>query len=100
MASLMANWTPRAMCPQHTLTAARGVSDSTEALTIETSVPYKSHVVGRPGRGVATTERELVSFFRDMSVVRHAEIAKLIRDAVAAFAELMGRRDGCSGVEG
>uniref|UniRef100_A0A0E0L9X9 Dehydrogenase E1 component domain-containing protein n=1 Tax=Oryza punctata TaxID=4537 RepID=A0A0E0L9X9_ORYPU len=125
-------------------TAARGISDSTEPLTIETSVPYKSHIVEPPPREVTTTAHELATFFRDMSVMRRAEIAadslykaKLIRgfchlydgqeavavgmeaattradaiitayrdhctylarggDLVAAFAELMGRRDGCS----
>lgn len=125
-------------------TSVRGVSDSTEPLTIETSVPYKSHIVDPPPREVATTARELATFFRDMSAMRRAEIAadslykaKLIRgfchlydgqeavavgmeaattradaiitayrdhcaylarggDLAALFAELMGRRGGCS----
>ncbi|KAG8076225.1 hypothetical protein GUJ93_ZPchr0006g43420 [Zizania palustris] len=130
------------------LTLSRGVSDSAEPLTVETSVPYKAHIVEPPAREVATTPRELVAFFRDMSVMRRFENAadslyeaKLIRgfchlyvgqeavavgmeaattradaiitayrdhctylarggDIVAAFAELMGRRDGCSGGKG
>jgi pyruvate dehydrogenase E1 component alpha subunit len=123
---------------------ARGVSDSTDAITVETSVPFMSHIVDPPSRSATTSARELLSFFRDMALMRRAEIsadslykAKLIRgfchlydgqeavavgmeaaitradaiitayrdhcaylarggDLVAAFAELMGRRDGCS----
>ena len=123
---------------------ARGVSDSTDAITVETSVPFMSHIVDPPSRTATTSARELLSFFRDMALMRRAEIsadslykAKLIRgfchlydgqeavavgmeaaitradaiitayrdhcaylarggDLVAAFAELMGRRDGCS----
>ncbi|VAI84782.1 unnamed protein product [Triticum turgidum subsp. durum] len=131
---------PRLLPP----TLARGVSDSTEPLTVETSIPFTSHVVDPPSREVTTTPRELAAAFRDMALMRRAEIAadslykaKLIRgfchlydgqeavavgmeaaitrrDAiitayrdhclylarggglVAAFAELMGRVDGCS----
>lgn len=123
---------------------ARGVSDSADAITVDTSVPFKSHIVDPPPREATTSARELLSFFRDMSLMRRFEIAadslykaKLIRgfchlydgqeavavgmeaaatradaiitayrdhcaylarggDPVAAFAELMGRRDGCS----
>ncbi|GMH01662.1 hypothetical protein Nepgr_003501 [Nepenthes gracilis] len=116
----------------------------TRTLTIETSVPYTGHKLEPPSRSVETTQKELLTFFREMSLMRRMEIAadslykaKLIRgfchlydgqEAVAvgmeaaitkkdnvitayrdhciylarggtlvgAFAELMGRRDGCS----
>ncbi|KAI4975879.1 pyruvate dehydrogenase E1 component subunit alpha-2, mitochondrial [Hordeum vulgare subsp. vulgare] len=130
--------------PPRLLPLVRGVSDSTEPLTVETSIPFTSHIVDPPSREVTTTPRELAAAFRDMALMRRAEIAadslykaKLIRgfchlydgqeavavgmeaaitrrdaiitayrdhclylarggDLVAAFAELMGRVDGCS----
>ncbi|GAB2297287.1 Pyruvate dehydrogenase E1 component subunit alpha-2, mitochondrial [Dionaea muscipula] len=119
-------------------------SDETTTLTIETSIPFTGHVIDPPSRSVDTTPKELLTFFRDMALMRRMEIAadslykaKLIRgfchlydgqEAVAigmeaaitkkdniitayrdhclylarggtlveAFAELMGRQDGCS----
>ncbi|WVZ81758.1 hypothetical protein U9M48_029100 [Paspalum notatum var. saurae] len=138
--------TPRVAPPPQLpcLLPARGVSDSTAAITVDTSAPFQSHIVDPPPRAVRTSARELLSFFRDMALMRRAEIAadslykaKLIRgfchlydgqeavavgmeaaatradalitayrdhcaylarggDLAAAFAELMGRRDGCS----
>ncbi|KAL6912160.1 hypothetical protein ACP4OV_000965 [Aristida adscensionis] len=57
------------------LVAARSISDSTAALTIETSVPFTSHLVDPPSRDVTTSPAELLTFFRDMSVMRRMEIA-------------------------
>jgi pyruvate dehydrogenase E1 component alpha subunit len=136
--------TAQRVTPLPLLARARCVSDSTDPITVETSVPFKSHIVDPPSRDATTTARELVSFFRDMALMRRFEIAadslykaKLIRgfchlydgqeaiavgmeaaitradaiitayrdhcayltrggDPVSAFAELMGRRDGCS----
>ncbi|CAJ1940001.1 unnamed protein product [Sphenostylis stenocarpa] len=119
-------------------------SSSTDPLTVETSLPFTAHRCDEPSRAVETSAAELLSFFRDMALMRRMEIAadslykaKLIRgfchlydgqEAVAVgmeaaitrkdciitayrdhctflsrggtllevFAELMGRRDGCS----
>ncbi|CAL9104447.1 unnamed protein product [Musa textilis] len=113
-------------------------------IAVETSVPFTGHKIEPPSRLVDTTPSELLSFFRDMSMMRRMEIAadslyksKLIRgfchlydgqEAVAigleaaitkkdaiitayrdhciflarggslveSYAELMGRRSGCS----
>jgi pyruvate dehydrogenase E1 component alpha subunit len=135
---------PAARAPVTAFMAAHPISDSTAALTIETSVPFTAHLVDPPSRKITTTPAELMTFFRDMSMMRRMEIAadslykaKLIRgfchlydgqeavavgmeaaitrsdsiitayrdhciylarggDLVSAFAELMGREDGCS----
>ncbi|XP_074295936.1 pyruvate dehydrogenase E1 component subunit alpha-1, mitochondrial-like [Silene latifolia] len=119
-------------------------STSSETLEIETSIPFKSHIIEPPSTTVSTSASELMTFFKDMALMRRMEIAadslykaKLIRgfchlydgqEAVAvgmeaaitktdniitayrdhciylarggtlvsAFAELMGRQDGCS----
>ncbi|KAF3329104.1 Pyruvate dehydrogenase complex E1 alpha subunit, ALPHA,E1 ALPHA isoform 1 [Carex littledalei] len=128
--------------------SARLFSSDETVLSIETSVPYTGHKIEPPSRIVETSPKELLSFFRDMALMRRMEIAadslykaKLIRgfchlydgqEAVAvgmeaaitkadgiitayrdhclflgrggtlveAFAELMGRKAGCSNGKG
>ncbi|KAJ6813364.1 pyruvate dehydrogenase E1 component subunit alpha-1, mitochondrial-like [Iris pallida] len=50
-------------------------STSDETLTIETSVPFTGHNCEPPSRSVATSPAELLSFFRDMALMRRMEIA-------------------------
>ncbi|CAJ2651253.1 pyruvate dehydrogenase E1 component subunit alpha, mitochondrial-like [Trifolium pratense] len=50
-------------------------SSSDETLTIETSIPFTSHNCEPPSRTVETTASELMSFFRDMVLMRRMEIA-------------------------
>lgn len=119
-------------------------TDSTSTITVEVGVPFIGHKIDPPSRSVKTTPPELLSFFRNMALMRQMEVgaetlynAKLIRgfchlyegqEAVAAgmeaaitkkdsiitsyrdhciflerggtlleaFAEMMGRKDGCS----
>ncbi|KAL0856782.1 hypothetical protein Bca101_061936 [Brassica carinata] len=121
---------------------------TTTPITIETSLPFTSHLCDPPSRSVESSTQELLTFFRTMALMRRMEIAadslykaKLIRgfchlydgqEAVAigmeaaitkndaivtayrdhciflgrggslgeVFAELMGRREGCSGGKG
>ncbi|KAL7132988.1 hypothetical protein ABFS83_12G111000 [Erythranthe nasuta] len=145
----MAQLTHRAANFRKTLAAAisatRHLSTaSTATITVETSLPFTGHNIDPPSRTVETSPQELLTFFRDMALMRRMEIAadslykaKLIRgfchlydgqEAVGvgmeaainrrdciitayrdhciflgrggtlyeAFAELMGRKDGCS----
>jgi pyruvate dehydrogenase E1 component alpha subunit len=66
---------PAARAPATAFMAARPISDSTAALTIETSVPFTAHLVDPPSRDVTTSPAELMTFFRDMSLMRRMEIA-------------------------
>ncbi|KAK1270118.1 hypothetical protein QJS04_geneDACA006108 [Acorus gramineus] len=50
-------------------------SDDKTVLTVETSVPFTGHRIDPPSRSVETTPKELVGFFRDMSMMRRMEIA-------------------------
>lgn len=68
--SLSAHLRPLTTAPLHRL-----FSSDTKTLTIETSVPYKSHIVDPPSRTVETTPSELMTFFRDMALMRRMEIA-------------------------
>ena len=129
--------------PLSAAVSSRSIS-SDAPLTIETSVPFTAHNCEAPSRAVTTSSSELLSFFRQMALMRRMEIAadslykaKLIRgfchlydgqEAVAIgmeagitrkdciitayrdhctflgrggslleiFAELMGRKEGCS----
>ncbi|OAY78973.1 Pyruvate dehydrogenase E1 component subunit alpha-1, mitochondrial [Ananas comosus] len=46
-----------------------------QTLIIETSVPFTGHKIEPPSRSVETTPKELLSFFRGMSLMRRMEIA-------------------------
>ncbi|CAB4295100.1 unnamed protein product [Prunus armeniaca] len=50
-------------------------ADDSTTLTIETSVPFTSHRCDVPSRTVDTTPKELMTFFRDMALMRRMEIA-------------------------
>ncbi|CAN1187635.1 hypothetical protein LINPERPRIM_LOCUS31946 [Linum perenne] len=81
----------------------RPISTSTDPLTIETSIPFTSHNCSPPSRTVDTSANELMSFFRDMALMRRMEIAadslykaKLIR----GFCHLYdGQEAVCVGME-
>ncbi|KAK1284691.1 hypothetical protein QJS10_CPB21g01277 [Acorus calamus] len=49
--------------------------DDKTVLTVETSVPFTGHRIDPPSRSVETTPKELLGFFRDMSMMRRMEIA-------------------------
>ena len=66
---------PPRVTPLPLLPLARGVSDSTAPVTVETSVPFKAHIVDAPSRESTTSARELLSFFRDMALMRRFGIA-------------------------
>ncbi|TXG56386.1 hypothetical protein EZV62_017699 [Acer yangbiense] len=53
----------------------RPISTDSTPLTIETSVPFTSHQCEAPSRTVDTSPKELLSFFRDMALMRRMEIA-------------------------
>ncbi|XP_068657782.1 pyruvate dehydrogenase E1 component subunit alpha, mitochondrial-like [Aristolochia californica] len=53
----------------------RSFSSGEQTLTIETSVPFTGHKCEPPSRSVETTPSELLSFFKDMSLMRRMEIA-------------------------
>eukprot|EP00249_Psilotum_nudum_P012516 c23826_g1_i1 orf=724-1917(-) len=120
------------------------IEEDEAPFNVEIAVPFKAHRVDAPGQVVQTSAKELMKFFKEMSLMRRMEIAadqlykaKLIRgfchlydgqEAVCVgmeaaltrtdniitayrdhctylsrggsllevFAELMGRRDGCT----
>ncbi|KAI4386336.1 hypothetical protein MLD38_004277 [Melastoma candidum] len=53
----------------------RHVTTDTTPITIETSVPFTAHNCEPPSRSVSTTTAELLTFFRQMSLMRRMEIA-------------------------
>ncbi|KAK4786327.1 hypothetical protein SAY86_003016 [Trapa natans] len=53
----------------------RPISTDTSPITVETSAPFTAHNCDEPSRSVETTPQELVSFFRDMALMRRMEIA-------------------------
>ncbi|XXG52352.1 hypothetical protein AAC387_Pa03g0718 [Persea americana] len=48
---------------------------ATTTLTVETSVPFTGHQCDPPQGSVATTPKELMTFFHDMSLMRRMEIS-------------------------
>ncbi|OIV94539.1 hypothetical protein TanjilG_25601 [Lupinus angustifolius] len=56
------------------LTLRRPLSSDT-TLTIETSIPFTAHNCDAPSRAVETSPSELLTFFRNMAVMRRMEIA-------------------------
>ncbi|KAG6407902.1 hypothetical protein SASPL_130902 [Salvia splendens] len=48
---------------------------STSPISIETSLPFTAHNIDPPSRSVQTSPHELLSFFRDMVLMRRMEIA-------------------------
>ncbi|CAN6549061.1 unnamed protein product [Malus baccata var. baccata] len=50
-------------------------ADDSTTLTIETSIPFTSHNCEPPSRTLETTPKELMTFFRDMALMRRMEIA-------------------------
>ncbi|KAJ1389874.1 thiamine diphosphate-binding fold [Sesbania bispinosa] len=57
------------------LSLRRPISSDANTLTIETSVPFTAHNCEPPSRAVDTSPSELLSFFRDMALMRRMEIA-------------------------
>ncbi|KAG8498455.1 hypothetical protein CXB51_004948 [Gossypium anomalum] len=53
----------------------RPISTDTTPITVETSVPFTSHQCDTPSRSVQTNAKELLTFFRDMALMRRMEIA-------------------------
>ncbi|WVZ10149.1 hypothetical protein V8G54_014679 [Vigna mungo] len=60
--------------PLSAAVSSRPIS-SDASLTIETSVPFTAHNCEAPSRAVTTSPSELLSFFRDMALMRRMEIA-------------------------
>ncbi|CAA7014395.1 unnamed protein product [Microthlaspi erraticum] len=56
-------------------TLRRHISTDTTQLTVETSLPFTSHLCEAPSRSVETSSKELLSFFHDMALMRRMEIA-------------------------
>ncbi|KAK6116486.1 hypothetical protein DH2020_049779 [Rehmannia glutinosa] len=50
-------------------------TSDTTPITVETSLPFTGHKIEPPSRSVETTPKELLSFFRDMALMRRMEIA-------------------------
>ena len=57
------------------LSLRRSISTDSSPITIETSLPFTSHVCDVPSRTVETSASELMTFFRDMATMRRMEIA-------------------------
>ncbi|MBA0692708.1 hypothetical protein Goari_010245 [Gossypium aridum] len=57
------------------LSLRRPISGDNSPLTVETSVPFTSHQCEAPSRSVETNPKELLTFFRDMALMRRMEIA-------------------------
>ncbi|XP_010551460.1 PREDICTED: pyruvate dehydrogenase E1 component subunit alpha-2, mitochondrial-like [Tarenaya hassleriana] len=53
----------------------RTISTDTSPMTIDISLPFTAHLVEPPSRAVETSPKELLSFYRDMVVMRRMEIA-------------------------
>ncbi|KAK6139264.1 hypothetical protein DH2020_026988 [Rehmannia glutinosa] len=73
----MAQLTHRTTAFQKTLSAAILSTRhlSTSPITVETSVPFTAHNIDPPSRSVETTPQELLTFYRDMALMRRMEIA-------------------------
>ncbi|PWA95690.1 hypothetical protein CTI12_AA047960 [Artemisia annua] len=50
-------------------------TDNSTTISVETSVPLTDHNCDPPSRSITTTPSELMTFFTDMSLMRHMEIA-------------------------
>ncbi|XAR64998.1 Pyruvate dehydrogenase (acetyl-transferring) [Bertholletia excelsa] len=50
-------------------------TDDTTTIAVETSVPFTGHRCEPPSRTVETSPKELMTFFRDMAMMRRMEIA-------------------------
>ncbi|XP_010548093.1 PREDICTED: pyruvate dehydrogenase E1 component subunit alpha-1, mitochondrial [Tarenaya hassleriana] len=53
----------------------RPISTDTTPMTIETSLPFTAHICDAPSRAIETSPKELLSFFRQMALMRRMEIA-------------------------
>ncbi|XWS22535.1 hypothetical protein CRYUN_Cryun29cG0044800 [Craigia yunnanensis] len=57
------------------ISLCRSVSTDTTPITVETSIPFTSHQCEAPSRSVETNPKELLTFFRDMEMMRRMQIA-------------------------